>query len=79
MANFFPAVIVREGVAGGKNIFALRRPPELRYRTPPGPRALYEVGLAAWFLYFAVRFSPGYRAPAPHPACRGRMRECGRG
>ena len=29
--------------------------------TLPGPRALCEVGLAAWF-FFAVRFSSGYRA-----------------
>jgi hypothetical protein len=33
--------------------------------TPPGPRALCEVGLAAFC--FAVRLSSGYRAPVPHP------------
>ena len=52
------------------------------YATPPGPRALCEVGLAAWFLFFALHFSPGHTgsAPAPHSRLqRARGGECGRG
>ena len=59
----FPAA---ECGRGGKKIFLScgGRPSSA---TPPGPRALCPVGLAAWFLFFAVHFSPGHRAPAPHP------------
>jgi hypothetical protein len=56
-----------ESAGGGKKQICLTAAARAAPR-PPGPRALCEVGLAARSLFFAVRFSPGYRAPAPHPS-----------
>jgi hypothetical protein len=64
----------------GAKFFFLSYGGRLSCATPPGPRALCEVGLAAWFLFLAVHFSPGCSVPAPHSSLQRVTREggCGR-